>query len=135
MQTRKALIASAAALVLMMGAGSSPAQNEAVKRTVLQQSELTGMPGREGVLYKAEFGPGAAVPKHTHPGDEFIYMAQGTVVIEPEGKEPMTLKAGDSARLPMGTVHMAHNPDPSAPAVAIVFLVTETGKPLAAMVE
>jgi|SRR5688572_7359370 quercetin dioxygenase-like cupin family protein len=123
------------ATLLAFAAGQAGAQSEALKRTVLQQGDLSGMPGHQGVLYKAELGPGAAAPKHTHPGDEFLFIAEGTVIIEPEGQEAVTLKAGDTIRMPMGTAHTARNPDSAAPAVVIAFLVSEAGKPLASAVE
>jgi quercetin dioxygenase-like cupin family protein len=124
-----------AAALLAFPTGDSAGQSEALKRTVLQQGELAGMPGHEGVLYKAEFGPGATAPKHTHPGDEFLYIAEGTLIIEPDGQQAITLKAGDTIRMSMGTAHSARNPDPSAPTVVIAFLVTQSGKPLASGVE
>ena len=133
MQMRQTVTVIAALLAL--AGGHAAAQSEALKRTVLQQSELTGMPGHQGVLYKAELGPGAAAPKHTHPGDEFLYIAEGTVIIQPDGQEPLTLKQGDTIRMPMGTAHTARNADDAAPAVVIAFLVSEAGKPLAAAVE
>ncbi|HEX6102945.1 MAG TPA: cupin domain-containing protein [Alphaproteobacteria bacterium] len=133
MQIRAIVVAIAALAAL--AAGNVGAQSEAVKRTVLQQSELAGMAGHQGVLYRAELGPGAAAPKHTHPGDEFLYIAEGTVIIQPDGKQPVTLKAGDSIHMPMGTAHTARNPDSSARTVVIAFLVSESGKPLASVVE
>jgi quercetin dioxygenase-like cupin family protein len=130
---RKAMLAMVA--LFAMTAGPAPAQEESLKRTVLQQGDLTGIPDHQGVLYKAELGPGAAAPKHTHPGDEFLYIAEGTVIIEPEGQPAMTLKAGDTVRMPMGTAHTARNPDSAARAVVIAFLVSQAGQPLASAVE
>ena len=128
-------IAVAMATLLALGLGPAAAQNEGLKRTVLQQAGLTGLEGRQGTLYKVEIAPGAAVPKHTHPGDEFVYVAEGSLVIEPEGQPATILNAGDSARAPMGLAHSARNADPAEPAVLIVFAVTETGKPLVSVAE
>ena len=132
MHIPRTLVAIAVLLTLL--GGRADAQNEGLKRTVLQQAEVTGMPGHQGVLYKVELAPGAAVPKHTHPGDEFVYVAEGSLVIEPDGHPAMTLNAGDSARAPMGLAHSARA-DPAVPAVLIVFAVTEAGKPLAKAAE
>ena len=123
------------ATLIALGLAPAAAQNEGLKRTVLQQADLTGIEGHQGTLYKVEIAPGAAVPKHTHPGDEFVYVAEGSLVIEPEGQPATTLTAGDSARAPMGLAHSARNADPAKPAVLIVFAVTETGKPLASTSE
>lgn len=133
MHIQRTLVAMAALLTLL--GGRADAQSDGLKRTVLQQAEVTGMPGHQGVLYKVELAPGAAVPKHTHPGDEFVYVAEGSLLIEPEGQPAITLNTGDSARAPMGMAHSARNADPATPAVLIVFAVTETGKPLAAAAE
>lgn len=133
MKTRR--LSLVLATLLACAAGQASAQGEALKRTVLQQGDLSGLPGHQGILYKAEIGPGAAAPKHTHPGDEFLYIVEGTVIIEPDGQQAVTLKAGDTIRMPMGTAHTARNADSAAPAVVIAFLVSEAGKPLASAVE
>lgn len=132
---RRTLLVALAMLTPVLAPASSQAQDQPVKRTVLQQAEISGIAGHESVLYRADVAPGGAAPKHTHPGDEMVYVAEGSIVIEPVGKEPIPLKAGESIRIPMGTVHSAHNPDSSAGTVLIVFLVTEAGKPLASAAE
>jgi quercetin dioxygenase-like cupin family protein len=124
-----------AAGVLFPPSNSLLAQDQPVTRTELQRHELSGVSGREGVMYKAVIIPGGAAGKHTHPGDEFIYILKGTVIVEAEGAAPLTLKAGDSARLPMGLPHSARNGSTAEPAEVLVFLVSEIGKPLATAVE
>jgi quercetin dioxygenase-like cupin family protein len=133
MQTSRIVFTTAALLAFAFG--QATAQNDGLKRTVLQQADLTGIEGHQGALYKVEIAPGAEVPKHTHPGDEFVYVAEGSLLIEPEGQPAVTLKAGDSARAPMGLAHSARNLDLARPAVLIVFVVSEAGKPVADAVE
>ena len=132
MKMRRMMIVLAALLAL--GASHAPAQNEPLKRTVLQQADLSNLPGHQGVLYKAEIGPGASIPKHTHPGDEFVYVVQGSLIVEPEGHEPVTLKEGESFRMPMGHVHQARNAG-SVPAVLIAFTASAKGAPLVMLAE
>ena len=120
---------------LLPGSDSLLAQDQPVTRTELQRHELSGVSGREGVLYKAVVIPGGAAGKHIHSGDEFIYILKGTLIVEAEGEAPRTLEAGDSARLPMGLPHRARNGSATEPAEALVFLVNEIGKPLASAVE
>ena len=122
-------------LGLSLSAAPAPAQDEPLKRTILQQGALSGMGGHEGVLYRVEFAPGAEAPKHTHPGDEFLYVESGSIVIQPDGKEAVTLKAGDSVHMKVGTAHTAHNSDAAAPAVVIGFMVSAAGQPLATLAE
>ena len=128
---RQALLLAIAALVV----SASALADEPIKRKVLQHGELSGVPGREGVLYQAEIAPGATVAKHTHPGDEFVFVVRGTVTVETEGKPPATVKAGDSDYLPAGIAHTIRNASTSEPALAIGFQVSEPGKPLATAAE
>jgi quercetin dioxygenase-like cupin family protein len=111
------------------------AQTSQVTRTELQRVAISDFAGHEGVLYKAVIVPGGKSPKHTHPGDEFIYVLKGTFIIEPEGKAPLTLHAGDSTYNPKGTPHFARNGSTTEPVETLVFLVVEAGKPLATTVE
>src|SRR6266436_6524655 len=84
------------------------AQQPGVKRTDLQRHDLSA-PGREAVQVRVDFEPGAAFGRHTHPGEEIIYVLQGALEYQIEGKPPMTLKAGDVLFIPAGTIHAAKN--------------------------
>ena len=120
---------------LLLAGNLSLGQDSPVTRTVLQRAEVSDTPGREGVMYKAVIVPGGKAAKHTHPGDEFIYVLNGTLIIEADGQAPLTLNAGDSARQPKGTPHSARNGSATEPVEALVFLIIEAGKPLATAVE
>jgi len=50
-----------------------------------------------------------AAPRHTHPGEEIIYVLEGTLEYQVEGQPPKTLKAGDVLFIPAGTIHSARN--------------------------
>ena len=80
------IVASGAALHV------AQAQQSGIKRTDLQQHDLS-VPGREVIQVVVELGPGVSAPKHTHPGEEIIYVLQGSLGYEVEGKPPVTLKA------------------------------------------
>jgi hypothetical protein len=54
------------------------AQTQEVTRTELQRVAVSDLPGREGIMYKGVFAPGGTAAKHTHPGDEFVYVLKGT---------------------------------------------------------
>ena len=58
---------------------------------------------------RVEFDPGVVSPRHTHPGEEIIYVLEGSLQYEVEGKPPVTLKAGDVLFIPAGTIHAAKN--------------------------
>jgi len=70
------------------------AQQPGIRRTDLQRHDL-GVPGREVVQARVELDPGVAFGRHWHPGEEIVYVLEGSLEYEVEGKPPVTLKAGD----------------------------------------
>jgi quercetin dioxygenase-like cupin family protein len=128
-----AVAGAAAALIGAWASGALQAQQPGFKRVELQRHDL-GVPGREVVQVRAEFEPGGSVGKHTHPGEEFGYLLEGSLEIEITGKPAATLKAGDSFFVPAETAHAARNPG-KGPAKVLSTYVVEKGKPLAAMVK
>jgi quercetin dioxygenase-like cupin family protein len=104
------------------------AQQAGIKRTDLQRHDLSA-PGREAVQVRVDFEPGAAFGRHTHPGEEIIYVLEGALEYQVEGKPPMTLKAGDVLFIPAGTIHAAKNVG-SVTASELATYVVEKDKPL-----
>ena len=123
--------------VLIIGSGLvlqvARAQQPGVKRTDLQRHDLS-VPGREAVQVRVDFDPGVAFGKHRHPGEEIIYVIEGSLEYEVEGKPPMTLKAGEVLFIPAGTIHAAKNVG-SGNAAEIATYVVEKGKPLVELVK
>ena len=68
-------------------------------------------------------------PKHTHPGEEIIYVLEGALEYELEGKPPVTLKAGDVLFVPYGVPHSAKNVG-SINAAELATYIADKGKPL-----
>ena len=118
--------------VLIVGSGLAlyvtRAQQGGVKRTDLQQHDLS-VPGREVVQVRVDFAPGAVAPKHSHPGEEIIYVLEGSLEYEVEGKQPVTLHAGEVLFIPAGTIHSAKNIGGGNGAELATYVV-EKGKPL-----
>jgi quercetin dioxygenase-like cupin family protein len=112
---------------------AAPAAPVGFKRTELQRHDI-GTPNHETVQARGDFDPGAAAPRHTHPGEEVGYMLQGELVLEVEGQPPRTLKAGDTFFIPAGTVHSGKNAGKSLAVVLSTYIV-EKGKPLASVVK
>jgi quercetin dioxygenase-like cupin family protein len=104
------------------------AQQPGTKRTDLQRHDLS-IPGREAIQVRVDIGPGEVAPRHKHPGEEIIYVLEGTLEYEVDGKPPVTLKAGDVLFIPYGTVHSARNPE-SVNAAELATYIVEKGKPL-----
>jgi quercetin dioxygenase-like cupin family protein len=120
---------SVLALSGLFGMQSLHAQQPGFSRTVLQRGDISA-PGREAVQVRAEFNPGAAAGKHTHPGEELLYVLEGTLLLEVAGKPPVTLKAGDFSMVPAGIVHDGKNVG-SGNAKVLATYIVEKGKPLA----
>ncbi len=94
----------AASVVALYGAQAQPG----IKRTDLQRQDLSA-PGREVIQVLVEFAPGAVFPKHSHPGEEIVYVVEGSLEYEVEGKPPVTLEAGDFLFIPAGAIHAVRN--------------------------
>jgi quercetin dioxygenase-like cupin family protein len=126
-----------AAAVLTAASGlalyAARAQQPGVKRTDLQRHDLSAA-GREVVQARVEIDPGVSFPKHRHPGEEIIYVLEGSLEYQVEGKPPVTLKAGDVLFIPAGTVHAAKNVG-SGPGAELATYVIEKGKPPVVVVE
>lgn len=126
-----------AVAVLIVGSGLAlqvaQAQQPGIKRTDLQRHDLS-VPGREVVQARVEFDPGAEFGKHWHPGEEIIYVLEGSLEYQLEGKPPTTLKAGDVLFIPAGTIHTAKNVG-SGRGAELATYVLEKGKPVVVMVK
>jgi quercetin dioxygenase-like cupin family protein len=111
---------------------AAQAQQAGIKRTDLQRHDLSA-PGREVVQVRVDFAPGAAFPRHTHPGEEIVNVLEGTLEYEVDGK-PVTLKAGDVLFIPAGTIHAAKNVG-SVNAAELATYIVEKGKPVLSLVK
>ena len=123
--------------MLIIGSGLilhlAHAQGPGIKRTDLQQYDLS-VPGREVVQVRVDIAPGVVAPKHSHPGEEIIYVLEGSLEYQVEGKPPVTLKAGEVLFIPYGTVHAAKNAG-SDNAAELATYIVEKGKPLVTVVK
>ena len=103
-------------------------QTGEIKRTVLTKQDLS-IPGREGLLISVEFTPGAREAKHTHPGDLFAYLKEGTLTLNREGMPTVTLAPGEVFFVPAEKIHWAECAEKTPCKVLVTFIV-EKGKPL-----
>ena len=120
-----------AVAVLIVGSGLAlhvaTAQVPGTRRTELQRHDLS-TPGREVIQVRVDFDPGYIAPRHTHPGEEIIYVLEGTLEYQIDGK-PVTVKPGDVLFVPAGTVHSVKNIG-SGNGAELATYVVEKGKPL-----
>ena len=110
-----------------------PASDTGAKRTVLERHDLS-VPGHEGVLVQTELAPGAKEPRHTHPGDIFGYVMEGTITLVADGQPTRTAKAGEVFFVPAGQIHAGQN-NGTTPVKLLVSFFVEKGKPLTSPVE
>jgi len=120
-------------MIAILIVGSGLAQQPGVNRTDLQRHDLS-IPGREAVQVRVDIWPGTTFPNHQHPGEEIIYVLEGSLKYEVEGKSPVTLKAGDVLFIPAGTIHSASNVG-SDNAAELATYVVEKGKPILTLVK
>jgi quercetin dioxygenase-like cupin family protein len=132
---KKMQIAAMAALVAatVLAPLGAQAQQNGVTRTDLQRHDISA-PGREAIQVRVDLAPGVAFGKHTHPGEEVIYVLEGTLEYQIEDKPPVTLKAADVLFIPAGTVHSARNPG-SVTGSELATYIVEKGKPLVTLVK
>jgi len=124
---------AAVALAALIIPVSAQAQQPGIKRTELQRHDLSTR-GREAVQVRIDFAAGTAFGKHKHPGEEIIYVLEGLLEYQVEGKPPVTLKAGEALFIPAGTVHAAKNVG-QGNAVELATYIVEKGKPLVVTVK
>jgi quercetin dioxygenase-like cupin family protein len=115
------------------GASGRVQQAPGLWRTDLQQHDLS-VPGREVVQARVDLGPEAPFIKHTHPGEEIIYVLEGSLEYEVEGQPTKTYTAGDALTVPAGAVHAVRNVG-SGNAAELATYVVEKGKPVITLVE
>ncbi len=121
----------AAGLVAM--AGIVIAQQAGFTRTALQTQDLS-TPGRVAVQARAEFDPGVAAGRHTHPGEELGYLLEGQIELLIDGQPPKLVKAGETFFVPAGLVHDGKNTG-SGKAKVLASYFVEKGKPVATPVK
>ena len=102
-------------------------------RTDLQRQDLS-VPGREVIQSRVDIGPEAPLVKHTHPGEEIIYILEGSLEYQIEGQPRRICNASDALTVPAGVVHAVRNAG-SGNASELATYVVEKGKPVIELAE
>jgi quercetin dioxygenase-like cupin family protein len=103
------------------------AQN-GIKRTNLQQHDLS-IAGHETLQARIDFDAHSSFGKHSHPGEEVIYVLEGSLEYQINDDKPITLKAGEVLFIPAGVIHSAKN-NSNAKASELATYIVEKGKPI-----
>lgn len=127
------IIVAAAALLIANDSTLPVAQAHEVslgdiKRTNLLRNDLSAA-GREVIQVLVEFGPGVSAVRHSHPGEELVYVTEGALEYRLDGRPPLTIKAGEVLFIPHGTPHAVKNIG-SVKAAELATYIVEKGKPL-----
>jgi quercetin dioxygenase-like cupin family protein len=100
----------------------------ATKAAPLMQQALTGIPGKEGLMLEVKIPPGGASPPHRHDADVFVYVLEGSVIMQVAGGEPQTLGVGQTFYENPADVHVrSENASKTEPARLLVFFVKAAG--------
>jgi quercetin dioxygenase-like cupin family protein len=118
-----------------MGSYIMAAQQESERRTVLLTTDLVGIEGYELRMWRTDIGPGVVGAKHYHPGTECIYVLEGALILEKDGKAPANLKAGEAHCVPPKKVLVPRNASNTEPYKSLVVMIAPKGQPLAVPVQ
>ncbi len=101
------------------------------KVTQLMSKDLPQFPGKEGVMITVEYPPGASDPIHRHNASAFVYVLEGSVVMQVRGGKEMTLTPGQTFYEGPDDVHVVgRNASKTKPAKFVVFLLKNKGAPI-----
>ena len=93
----------------------------------LLRENLESTSGHEVIVSRVKIPPNSSLPKHWHPGEEIGYVLEGTVTLWMKGKESVTLKKGDTMKIPFKQIHTAITSEEGA--TVLVFRVHIKGEP------
>jgi len=125
------MLVGSVGLIGFLFAHVAPSHQPGIKRANLQQHDLSSS-GREAVQVRIDFTSGTSFGKHSHPGEEIIYVLEGVLEYRVGSKAPVTLESGGVLFIPAGTIHSAKNIG-SGNAAELATYIVEKGKPLVSM--
>jgi quercetin dioxygenase-like cupin family protein len=116
-------------LALALATGSLVAQE--AKVTELMSKDLTNLPGKEGLMIIVEYPPGSSDPIHRHNAHAFIYVLEGSIVMQVRGGKETTLTPGQTFSEGPDDVHVVgRNASKTKPAKFLVVFVKDKGAPV-----
>src|SRR5262249_34702508 len=118
-------------LILVLAFLATPALvGQEPKVTQVLSKDLTGIPGKEGLMLTVEYPPGGSDPIHRHNADAFVYVLEGSIVMQVRGGKEVTLTPGQTFYEGRDDVHVVgRNASQTKPAKFVVLLVKDKGAP------
>jgi quercetin dioxygenase-like cupin family protein len=116
---------------LLLASGGDLLAQQQAKVAPLMTQKLAGAPGKEALVLTVEYPPGATEPIHRHKAQAFVYVLEGSVVMQVKGGAPVTLHPGETFYEGPDDVHLVgRNASSTQPARFVVFLVKQEGAPV-----
>lgn len=125
------LILGLACVISIPLAGQQANVTPEARVTKLMSKDLTDLPGKEGVMITVEYPPGSSDPIHRHNAHAFVYVLEGSIVMQVRGGKQVTLTPGQTFYEGPGDVHIVgRNASRTKSAKFVVFLVKNKGAPI-----
>ena len=116
--------------ILLLFFLAMPLAAQQAKVTPLLSKDLIGIQGKEGTMITVEFAPGEIDAVHRHNAHVFVYVLEGTVVMQVRGGKELTLRPGDTFYESPQDIHVVgRNASKTEPAKFLVFFVKDKGAP------
>lgn len=116
------------AVLGLVGFGVRSEGDPLAEGTVLQRTDIAG--GQEAILVLRELPAGAESGSHTNPGGEIVYILEGSVIVEKNGKPPVTVEQGAAFQTMGGEMHNVKNASSTTPGKALAFYIAKKGTPI-----
>lgn len=117
-------------VVLACCVSAAPEAPEAKVASLLSK-DMKEFPGKEAEMIMVEYPPGSVDPVHRHNAHAFVYVLEGSIVMQLKGQKEVTLKPGDTFYEGPDDVHVVgRNASKTAPAKFLVFFVKHKGAPI-----
>jgi quercetin dioxygenase-like cupin family protein len=118
-------------ILMLVCLASIPLETKEAQVTPLLSKDLTEFPGKEGVMLVVEYPPGSTDPIHRHNAHGFIYVLEGSIVMQVRGGKEVTLTPGQTFYEGPSDVHVVgRNASQTKPAKFVVFFVKDKGAPI-----
>jgi quercetin dioxygenase-like cupin family protein len=108
-----------------------PLMAQEAKVTQVMSKDLPNLPGKEGLMLIVEYPPGSSDPVHRHNANGFIYVLEGSIVMQVKGGKEVVLTPGQSFYEGPDDIHVVgRNASQTKPAKFVVFFVKNQGAPV-----
>jgi quercetin dioxygenase-like cupin family protein len=134
--TKEVTMTTKLVALVLLGLMTGTAMAQEPKVTPLMSKDLAENPGREILVITVEHAPGGASPVHRHNAHAFVYVLEGSVVMQLKSGQQVTLTPGQTFYEGPDDVHVVdRNASSTAPAKFLVFMIKDKGAPAVVPVE